>query len=282
MKILWISDFGISHNIGGAQRSNQIIIDEGINRKYTITEFNYSSDKTLLNHSYDLVVSSNLEMLSNSYPDIINYISSTKKHVRLEHDANRYLSQKSREMLFGSCDITFFLTEFHHKQFVEMYGSIFKNVEIVPDPIDTNLFYDMHQKREDKILYVGYMHPFKGTDTFLKYVAENPSSKFVMASWGSNNYEQIARSLSNVEWLGNIDHSEMPNLYNKYKIFYYHPLYFEPFCRSVGEAILCGMEINSNHIVGSLHHFIAVGAETFKVQCNNASSLFWDHVESAL
>ena len=229
-----------------------------------------------------MVVSSNLEILSSKYSDIIEYISSANKHVRLEHDANRYLAQKDRELLFGSCDITFFLTDFHHEQFIKMYGSIFKNVEIVPDPIDTNLFYDRHQKREDKILYVGYMHPFKGTDTFLKYVVKNPSSQFVMASWGSNNYEQVARSLSNVEWLGNIDYSKMPDLYNKYNTFYYHPLYFEPFCRSVGEAILCGMEINSNDIVGALHHFISVGAENFKSQCDNAPSLFWDHVESIL
>jgi len=282
MRILWISDFGISHNIGGAQRSNQIIIDEGISRNYVITEFNHNSNIDLINNNYDLVISSNLEILSAGYPDIIRYISSADKHVRIEHDSNRYLSKENREILFGSCDITFFLTQFHHNQFVKMYGSIFKNVEIVPDPIDTSLFYNMEQEREDKILYVGYMHHLKGTNIFLQYVAENPNLKFVMASWGNSNYQQVAMSLSNIEWLGNIDYSKMPNLYNKYKTFYYHPVFFEPFCRSVGEAILCGMEINSNNIVGSLHYYNSVGRHTFKTECNNAPSRFWDHVETIL
>ena len=110
MKVLWISDFGISHSIGGAQRSNQIMIDEGVRRNHLITEFNYNTDRNVLNHNYDLVVSSNLEILSRSYSDIVTYISSANKHVRLEHDANRYLSQENREILFGSCDKAFFLT----------------------------------------------------------------------------------------------------------------------------------------------------------------------------
>jgi len=282
MKVLWISDFGISHSIGGAQRSNQIVIDEGRSRDYLVTEFNHSTDKNVLKDSYDLVVSSNLEILSSKYSDIIEYISSANKHVRLEHDANRYLSQENREILFGSCDISFFLTQFHYDKFVGMYGSIFKNVEVIPDPIDTKMFYNMENEREDKILYVGYMHYLKGTSVFLEYVAENPNLQFVMACWGSTNYQQVARSLSNIEWLGSVDYSKMPNLYNKYKILYYHPIFFEPFCRSVGEALLCGMEINSNNIVGSLHHYSAMGEEQFKSTCGNAASLFWNHVEAIL
>ena len=160
-----------------------------------------------------------------------------------------------------------------------MYGSIFKNVEIVPDPIDTKLFYNMENEREDKILYVGYMHHLKGTSVFLQYVVENPDLRFVMASWGNTNYQQIAMSLPNIEWLGNIDYFDMPSLYNKYKTFYYHPIFFEPFCRSVGEAILCGMKINSNDIIGSLHHYNKVGKKDFKLGCNQAPQTFWNKID---
>ena len=71
----------------------------------------------------------------------------------------------------------------------------------------------------------------------------------------------------------------MPLLYNKYKTLYYHPIGFEPFCRSVGEAVLCGMELDCNDLVGSLHHLQEVGTEEFVKQCNEASKMFWDRVE---
>ena len=93
MCILWISDFGVHHNIGGAQRSNYLIIEEGKKRKHFIQEFYYDTDPRTLNASYDMVVSSNLEVLSRQRPDIISYISSHPNHVRLEHDANRYFRQ---------------------------------------------------------------------------------------------------------------------------------------------------------------------------------------------
>jgi len=280
MRVLWISDFGIKHSIGGAQRSNHLVIEEGKKQGHSITEFNYDSNHSLLNNGYDLVVSSNLEILYNNFPDIIQHVvSRPQRHVRLEHDSNRYLKPEDRELLFDSCDKAFFLTNFHYNQFVDMYGEIFRNVEIVPDPIDTDLFYDYGQKREDPILYIGYMHYLKGTDSFFEYVSENADKNFAMAAWGTPHYERIARSFSNIEWLGIRDHKEMAKLYNQYKVLHYHPVFFEPFCRTVGEALLCGMELNCNDLIGSLHHFKEVGREEFIRQSNTATQMFWDKAE---
>ena len=53
-------------------------------------------------------------------------------------------------------------------------------------PIDSNLFYNKNQTREDKILYSGYMHPLKGTFEFFEYVLQNPNLKFVLAGWTDN------------------------------------------------------------------------------------------------
>ena len=71
MKVLWISDFGIKHNIGGAQRSNQLVIEEGQRQGHHIIEFNYDSEDSILRGTYDLVVSSNLEVLSRRCPELI-------------------------------------------------------------------------------------------------------------------------------------------------------------------------------------------------------------------
>lgn len=279
MRVLWISDFGIKHNIGGAQRSNHLVIEQGKSQGHSIAEFNYDSSPHVLNEEYDLTVSSNLEVLSAHLPDIIPRIVESPKHVRLEHDANRYLSPDDRQLIFSSCDKAFFLTQFHHDQFIKMYGDIFQNVEIVPDPIDASVFNDESKEREDSILYIGYMHYLKGTDTFLEYVAENSDKNFVMAAWGTPQYERMARSFSHVEWLGTIPYEQMPTLYNKYKSLYYHPVFFEPFCRTVGEALLCGMELDCNDLIGSLHHFQQVGKKEFVTQCETATQTFWEKVE---
>jgi len=160
-----------------------------------------------------------------------------------------------------------------------MYGDIFINVEIVPDPIDTNIFYNKQEDRIDQILYVGFMHRLKGTENFFEYVLQHPDQRFAMAAWGDSKYISIAKSIDNIEWLDAVDYLEMPLLYNKYKTLYYHPIGFEPFCRSVGEAVLCGMELDCNGLVGSLHHLQEVGREKFVKQCNEASQMFWDRVE---
>ena len=155
MRVLLISDYSLQHTSGGAQRSNSIIMEEGRRRGHSINEYNWDSSEIILAHPYDVVISSNLETISTRSPHIVSWIISQKNHVRLEHDANRYLPNDLRRALFQSCEKAFFLSKFHYKNFVESYGDYFVNVEIVPDPIDAEIFQDLKQERENKTLYVG-------------------------------------------------------------------------------------------------------------------------------
>ena len=278
MKVLWISDYGKERQ-GGAQRSNALIIDEGIRRGHSIVEFNVSSDDRILHPEYDLLVSSNLEALYQK-PRMVEWITTFPNHVRLEHDANRYLSQEDRKNLFTSCKKAFFLSKFHLEQFINSYGDYFTNAEIIPDPIDPVFFSNQDLEREDKILYVGYMHQLKGTNSLFSYAIENPEEKFVVAGWSHDPYFiQTCHTLPNVDFIGGVPFEEMPNLYNKYKKLFYTPAFYEPYCRSVAEAIFCGMEIISNDLIGCLHHMEEVGKEEMVSQCSRARELFWESVE---
>ena len=170
MKILWISDFSLTHTKGGAQRSDDIIISEGRDLGFDITWFNYDSDPSLMDQNYDHVVSTNLEQISVRIPHLINWLQNHPKHSRLEHDMNNYLSPHDRQLLFSNCKNTFFLSQFHYDVFKSMYGDFFKNVNIIADPIDTNVFYDKGVKRQDKILYVGFMHMLGGVDSYTNFL----------------------------------------------------------------------------------------------------------------
>ena len=279
MKILWISDFCLNHTKGGAQRSDDIIIRSGLNDGLDITWFTHDSDPALLEEKYDHVISTNLEHISKTSPHIINWLQYHPNHSRLEHDMNAYLTPEDRQLLFSSCKNTFFLTNYHYEIFRNSYGDFFKNVKIVQDPVDVNSFYDKQLERENKVLYAGYMHPLKGTENFFNYVLGNPQLEFAVAGWGTPLYEFAAKAAPNIEYLGTVPYEEMPELYNKYTTFFYHPFVKEPFCRSVCEAMLCGMKLDVNPSqIGCIHEYNRVGMEKFKENCNMAAEQFWAQI----
>jgi hypothetical protein len=283
MKVLWIADYGLHHSIGGAQRSDNFLTEEGQNRGHSISFLYHDSDRHVLDNEYDVVVSANLEALFKD-SRVFDYLTDHPRHVRVEHDSNSYLPSRMRQDLFGSTQIAFFLCDYHHEQFRDMYDidNYLKKVVYCYDYIDPKQFYDHQKPRENSTLYVGFLHVLKGTMNFFDEVLQNPDKKYVIAGWGSPHLERVARSFKNLEWLGKVDYEDMPKLYNKYQKLYYHPEKFEPFCRSVGEAILCGMDLDVSDNIGAKHILDEVGKEAMSQGCAEAPKVFWDNVEALL
>ena len=278
-KVLWLSDFDLTQAPGGAQRSDDILIKHGKELGVNIFKVNHETFGKHINiHDYDILVTSNVCAISQKNPWVLDDITKHKYHVRIEHDSNDYLTQESRVKLFSFCKKTFFLTDYHYSFFKELYGNIFQNVEIVPDPIDTDTFKNFNQEREDKILYVGYMHPLKGTSNFFEHALANPDKKYVVAGWSDyRTYDFLSKNIPNIQYLGIVSYDNMPVVYNKYKVLYYDPNLREPFCRSVAEAVLCGMLIltNKQSQIGCIHDIEKYGIEKFSQNCKNAASDFW-------
>lgn len=281
-KILWLADYDLDIAPGGAQRSDKIIIDQGKLLGYNILKLNHETYNHSINiHDYDVLITSNVLALSCKNNNLINEISKHKYHVRLEHDSNEYLSQENRIKLFGSCVKSIFLSEFHISFFKKIYGDIFKNVEIIYDPIDIHNFKNLNQERENKVLYAGYMHPLKGTFEFFDFVLLNPNKKFVIAGWTDNNIiHHLCNSINNVEYLGTVEYEQMPTIYNKYKYMFYNPNLNEPFCRSVAEACLCGMSIltSKENKIGCLSEISKIGIKDFREYCGKAALTFWQKI----
>lgn len=281
-KILWLADYDLDVAPGGAQRSDKIIIDQGRLLGYNILKLNhetYNSNVDL--NKYDILVTSNLSALSKANPNLIDDISKHKYHVRIEHDSNDYLKQEDRIKLFGSCVKTVFLSDFHLAFFKNFYGDIFKNVEIIYDPIDTKVFTDYQREREDKTLYSGYMHMLKGTYDFFSFALLNPDKKFVLAGWTDDPVlYHLSNTVPNVEYIGIKQYEEMPLVYNKYKYMFYSPNLNEPFCRSVAEAISCGMLLftSKHNQIGCVKEIYKVGTEKFKEDCAKAALTFWQKI----
>jgi len=279
-KILWLSDYDLVEAPGGAQRSDQIIISQGKLLGYKILKVTASSISPELNiNNFDILITSNLHLLSQKNKDIIDQISKHKYHIRLEHDSNQYLTQEDRIKLFSNCAKTVFLSDFHYSFFKSFYGDIFKNVEIIYDPIDTNNFRNLNNEREDKILYAGYMHSLKGSYEFFDFALSNQNQQFVVAGWYSQNiFKHLLSSIPNIEYLGTVEHNQMPLIYNRYKYMFYSPNLNEPFCRSVAEAVLCGTQLLTNFEdrIGCLSEIKKVGINDFREKCSKACLKFWE------
>ncbi|NDB28211.1 glycosyltransferase [archaeon] len=281
-KILWLADYNLTEAYGGAQRSDQIIIDQGRLLGYNILKVTSLDTENDLNiNNYDVVISSNIHALTNKHPNLIDDLYNHPYHIRLEHDSNEYLSQENRIKLFANCKKTIFLSDFHYSFFKNYYGDIFKNVEIIYDPIDLFKFKNNNDIREEKVLYAGYLHPLKGTYEFFDFVLSNPDKNFVIVGWASNNLlHYLSTTIKNVEYLGTVNYDEMPEIYNKYKYMFYSPNLNEPFCRSIAEAVLCGMQIitDKSNRIGCLLEIQKNGIDQFREKCNKAGLKFWQTI----
>lgn len=276
MKILFISDYGLHHTIGGAQRSNDLIIRDGISRGHDISVYHYDNDPIVFRDKFDIVISSNLHAITHRINNIIEWLHQQPNHVRLEHDLCPYLNSDGIKWLWSNCKISFFLTDYHHQLFLDAHGDHYPNVKIVPDPIDRT-FFDRGLKRSDEILACGFMHPLKGTERFIEYASQNPDKRFLYAGWGQ--YEEQIKLVPNINFVGQIEHSRMPEILNHVGSFYHVPIGHEPFCRAVGEAIACGVPnliISDN--IGAVHHKTKLGS-AFEESCYNATTTFWEHIE---
>ena len=186
-KVLWISDFDLDTAPGGAQRSDFLIIEKAKLLGISIKKTNKDNILDIENfNAFDMIVTSNVTVILNENPHLLDNISSHKNHVRLEHDSNEHISPEQREKLFSNCSKTIFLSEYQHSFFKGLYGDIFKNVEIIYDPINSKKFKDEGLEREDKILFAGYMHELKGVDHFFEYALDNPDKDFVIAGFTSS------------------------------------------------------------------------------------------------
>ena len=281
MDVLFISDYSLDHNKGGAQQSNEQLIRYGREIGHNIKLHAFDSSIVDFLHNYDLLISSNLPLNLKLKPYLFEKIISHPNHVRVEHDMNSYLDNQSRKILFQSAKKVFFLSQYHLDQFNLEYGDYFKNSEIVYDPIDPCIFYNKNQTRNDAVVYAGFFHPLKGVFNLIEFAKKNPEQLIELYGFFENGLNQdIFQNYKNIKFNGLISHLELADVFNANKYIYHNPEVKEPFCRMVAEALMCGMQPICNDKIGSLKEFEKVGLNEFVNKCKNAPQIFWDKIKS--
>ena len=283
MNVLMISDFSLEQNPGGAQVSNAAIIKAGEALGHSIKLMTNESPFTSLLPHYDLLISSNLEAITQKDTTgyVINRIINHSRHVRLEHDSCSYLPEEERKRLFTSAKISFFLSEFHANFFQELYGDYFHDIFIVYDPIDSTIFYEKPTELMYDVVYCGFIHPLKGAGNLIRFARENSSRKITVFGWPDSAGLSLSKEATNIEFKGVVGHKETAEIFRSSHAIYHSPQVREPFCRMVGEALLCGVEevIGATEKIGSYLEFQKHGRDSFKERCNNAATSFWAKIE---
>ena len=218
MKVLFISDFNLKHNSGGAQVSNDAIIKKGLDLGYEITLHNYDSSSINLIYNYDILISSNLELISQTSKYLFDFILNHPNHIRLEHDSCSYLNREDKKALFESSKINCFLSEFHLNFFQQECGDIFGQTAIIYDPIDHSVFYNNNSDRIYDVVYCGFLHKLKGVYNLINFSKENPNRNIDIFGWSQNDkiVDEILM-LPNVRIHKKLHHQEIADIFRKSK-----------------------------------------------------------------
>tara|TARA_R100000152_G_C6733505_1_gene157912 strand:- start:136 stop:993 length:858 start_codon:yes stop_codon:yes gene_type:complete len=283
MRVLFVSDFSLAQNSGGAQQSNDIIIKAGRERGHEITLHTCDSSYIDFLSHYDVLVSSNLEQINHYHPDKLKFILNHQHHVRYEHDSCLYFQPNRRQGIFESAKLSFFSTNFHISQFRKNYGNYFKNVKVVYEPINTSMFNDEGKEKIYDVIYCGYLHPLKGLGNLLDFARDNTDRHISVFGWGENNIEEKFKDFSNIEFHGRKGQEDIAQILKQTRAIYHHPIVDEPFCRMIAEGLLCGVEeiIGSTDRIGAYLEFLNQGKESFRKKCSSAVDIWWDNVEKS-
>ena len=281
MNILIVSDFGLHHRSGGAQITLSHLLDAAINNDHFVTVLHHDTPPSrVLDDKYDVVVSMNLELLSQR-PEILSYIVEHQNHVRYEQDSCAYLRPAVRQELFESAKHVVFLSQYHIDFMSDKYGKYISQLDyrIVYPQISRDFNKNHIGEREDAIFYSAFFHPLKGIHVLFERMLLNNDQKFVVSGFGDQRFVDIIKSFRNCMFVGEIKYRDMPTWYKRYTNFLYHTEQPEPFCRTVLEALACGCGVDCNEdMIGVMKEIRSRGLENVLNDAYNSANLFWNEI----
>lgn len=271
MEIAWVADFIIkTHKAGGAQYSNQMIIDEGLRRGYDI---DIITKDDIPDREYDLYILNNLRYIDRQFLDDV---IGNKKYIRWEHDYWICGMNKHRPHILPNSLLNLFMSARHLKECQSMLKIKIPNADYVTSPIDTDKFCIEGKKQKGLVVWSGHDRPDnKGFANAIKYAEDNPGLKFKMFGI----FKDKHRLPPNVDIVGEVEQGIFIGWLKKAQYLMAVPNWIEPSGRSVMEGILCGCDLIVNGNIGILSENINWNNYNEVVELAHSEGKFWDLVE---
>ena len=292
-KIIWVQDFNTITHPGGAQLTNQYVIDWGKNLGFDIEECSiYTIEKLGVSPNYylregDLFILNNIVHLNSKYPSLIQEIIRYKNYIRFEHDyiwmhGNLYKEEFMKE-LFSKSLLNIYLSPLHRDTHEE-YGVLRDNDVYCPSPIDSEMFKIMPEieRKPNSVIYTGGISRHKGIENIMNFAQNHPEFSFDLVGW-EEHPELLENAPENVTAIPTIPYEDMPKMLNKYESFIHLPNWNEPFGRSVAEAHLCGCKLLVNENIGFLSYYWNFNnIPWLRHELANTPSQFWRTVHKVM
>lgn len=281
MNIIWLADFTAKGHQGGAQQTNKEMVDYGRKKGHKIeymTPLEYSAKKL---SKADLVILNNQTLFS---PHQITWIIANKIYMRYEHDYDAVEAIKDFPSLYLLSRLNIFLSPQHLKETERILGKNVPNAKVIAPPVDSKKFKVTRKRRvKNSVFWCGNLVPQKGMNNVLRYLEKNPKKKLFVAGIMPQMRMVADKFLAakNVKFLGEIKHSKIAEVYNRYESFIHLPNWKEPFGRATAEAYLCGCNLIVNDRSGALSFdWDWSDYEDIKEKVNTQSE-FWETVRLA-
>ena len=279
MKIIWVADNSIKDHPGGAQITNNLMIEFGRKLGYTILEWTKNGGETFEESKHDLFIINNINELYIKNKAIFEDIVENKTFVRYVHDYDWVygtIPETFIAKMFSKSKINIFLSPLHFKR-TKMTGLPIDNHAIIPPQISLRA-QSGGTRRSNFVIYTGGIATHKGITNIINYALLNPHLTFHLYGWVENS-SIVKRLPNNVKVFEPIKHDGIYARLRDYEYFIHLPLWNEPFGRSVAEAYLAGCKLITNGKVG-FQSFDWNYSDTNMVANKLAMSpnVFWDTV----
>jgi glycosyltransferase involved in cell wall biosynthesis len=159
IRIGWIADF-FEEKKGGAQKTNEIMIEEGEKRGFVIDRIKTSEVMNTNLSNYDLLIVNNIAMSN----EAIRARIMSHRYIRYEHDyLFNYFDQGVIKGIFKNAVASIFLSPLHRAIHKEILGD--SPSYVVNSPIQTSLF--RRGEKNGRVMWAGELVTHKGIENVL-------------------------------------------------------------------------------------------------------------------
>ncbi len=302
MNILWVQDLNfLAHQHGGAEISDSILF------AYGLTQLGYNIDLMtpeigdIDRTNYDVVIISNAVSFNKDF--LLKIMSEAKKVIFYAHDfwdiCKWRLFRNNQDRCRTTCpelpyakkfwehiDGAVWLSPLHRQSYLFSLPEFESKPHILmPSPIDITPFVQEYPeiKRVSNTVIGNNILLFKGSRNILSFVREHKEMKFTFV--GAEPEDSVLYP-SNVSWLGQVRHNDMPKLMKAHEYAIELPTTNQPFERFMAESAIsgCNLIINENVGCSSYPWFYtndkreAVDVERLKKEVMTSPKMFWKFV----
>jgi glycosyltransferase involved in cell wall biosynthesis len=148
-------------------------------------------------------------------------------------------------------------TEADRRFIVEAYGIPAGKVTVIPNTVDTDLFFPDKQRVRRfydpvRFLYIGRLAEMKNVHNLITAIGRLEGDACLTIVGGGDDADELRRLANeqscSIEFIDNVDNSDLPEIYRRHDVFVMPQLYASGMSKVMIEAMSCGLPTISSNL----------------------------------